>query len=190
MAKDYYKILNLDKHASQSDIKKSYKKLALKYHPDKNISNKKKNEEIFKDISEAYQILGDPNNRKKYDSLYNLENIIELTQEDLNKIFGLFKKPSQVFSDVFDYIPNEYQEVGKSLVNYFFEDETVLKNELDNLEFSKIYQQIKKGLLDIPKKAFSPKLTYSQIFSKVAQIVFYIFYYCSFYFYNKLTQNY
>ena len=119
----------------------------------------------------------------------NFENIIELTQEDLNKIFGLFKKPSEVFSDAFNFIPDEYQEVSKSLVNYFFEDEDNLKNNLDNLEFSKIYHQIKKGLLDIPKKAYPSKLSYSEIFSKVAQIVYSIFYYCSFYFYNKLTQN-
>ena len=66
--KDYYKILELDKSASQNDIKKAYRKLALKYHPDKN-PNDKEAEKKFKDISEAYEVLGDPEKRKKYDNL-------------------------------------------------------------------------------------------------------------------------
>lgn len=66
--KDYYKILGVDKKASQDDIKKAYRKLALKYHPDKNSGNKKA-EEKFKDINEAHEVIGNPEKRKKYDQL-------------------------------------------------------------------------------------------------------------------------
>lgn len=66
--KDYYKILGVDKKASQEDIKKVYRKLAIKYHPDKNPGNKQA-EDKFKEINEAYDVLGDAEKRKKYDEL-------------------------------------------------------------------------------------------------------------------------
>ncbi|AKD04625.1 J domain-containing protein [Pontibacter korlensis] len=66
--KDYYKILGVDKKASQADIKKAYRGLAKKYHPDKNKDNPGA-EEKFKDISEAYEVLGDEEKRKQYDQL-------------------------------------------------------------------------------------------------------------------------
>ena len=67
MNKDYYNILNLNKFSTQEEIKKSYKKLALKYHPDKNPNNPKAVEK-FKEISEAYDVLSDPEKRKNYDN--------------------------------------------------------------------------------------------------------------------------
>src|SRR5215207_3443509 len=62
---DYYKVLGVDKKASQEDIKKAYRKLARKYHPDTNKEGGA--EDRFKQISEAYDVLGDPDKRKKYD---------------------------------------------------------------------------------------------------------------------------
>lgn len=64
--KDYYEILGLDKAASDQDIKKAFRKLALKYHPDRN-PNDKKAEERFKEINEAYQVLTDPQKKAQYD---------------------------------------------------------------------------------------------------------------------------
>ena len=67
---DYYDILGVSKDADDTEIKKKYKKLAMKYHPDRNSGDeetKKKNEEKFKDISKAYTVLSDPDKRKKYD---------------------------------------------------------------------------------------------------------------------------
>jgi len=66
--KDYYKVLGIEKSASQDDIKKAFRKLALKYHPDKTKGDKSA-EEKFKEINEANEVLGDPEKRKKYDEL-------------------------------------------------------------------------------------------------------------------------
>ncbi|WP_160717634.1 DnaJ C-terminal domain-containing protein [Chitinophaga solisilvae] len=64
--KDYYKVLGVDKTATADQIKKAYRKLAVKYHPDKNQGDKAA-EEKFKEINEAYEVLGDEEKRKKYD---------------------------------------------------------------------------------------------------------------------------
>lgn len=66
--KDYYSILGMDKKAGADEIKKAYRKLAVKYHPDKNPDNKA-SEEKFKTISEAYEVIGNAEKRKKYDDL-------------------------------------------------------------------------------------------------------------------------
>ena len=64
--KDYYSLLGVNKSASPADIKKAFRKLAIKYHPDRNPDNKAA-EEKFKEISEAYEVLSDKDKRKKYD---------------------------------------------------------------------------------------------------------------------------
>lgn len=67
MGVDYYKILQVDRKASDDDLKKAYRKLAMKWHPDKNPNNKKEAEAKFKQISEAYDVLSDPQKRAVYD---------------------------------------------------------------------------------------------------------------------------
>src|SRR5437763_4151688 len=63
---DYYKVLGVGKGASDEEIKKAYRKLARKYHPDQNAGDKQA-EERFKEISQAYDVLSDPEKRKAYD---------------------------------------------------------------------------------------------------------------------------
>ena len=67
MAKrDYYEILGLSKNATAAEIKKAYRQMAIKYHPDKNPGNKQA-EENFKEAAEAYEVLSDQNKRARYD---------------------------------------------------------------------------------------------------------------------------
>ena len=66
--KDYYEVLGVQKDATEEQIRKAYKKLALRWHPDKNPDNKKEAEEKFKEINEAYSVLSDPQKRNEYDN--------------------------------------------------------------------------------------------------------------------------
>src|ERR1041384_6061170 len=69
--KDYYAVIGVPASATQDEIKKQYRKLAAKHHPDKN-PNDPKAAERFKEISEAYQVLGDADKRKQYDQMRQL----------------------------------------------------------------------------------------------------------------------
>ncbi len=82
MSADYYKTLGVDKNASGAEIKKAYRKLALKYHPDKTKGDKNL-EAKFKEISEAYAVLSDPKKRNHFDT-YGSENFQQrYSQEDI-----------------------------------------------------------------------------------------------------------
>ena len=64
--RDYYEVLNVSRNAGEDEIKKAYRKLAIKYHPDKNPDNKAA-EEKFKEATEAYEVLRDSEKRSRYD---------------------------------------------------------------------------------------------------------------------------
>src|SRR5664280_1513299 len=70
--KDFYEVLGLEKGASEDQIKKAFRKLAIKYHPDKNQGDKEA-EEKFKEINEAYQVLSDPQKKAQYDQYGNAD---------------------------------------------------------------------------------------------------------------------
>jgi len=84
--KDYYKILGVSKSASKDEIKKAYRKLALKYHPDHNKGDKAA-EANFKNLSEAYAVLSDPEKKKQYD-MFGAEGFQNrFSQEDIFRSF-------------------------------------------------------------------------------------------------------
>ncbi|MEN6375988.1 MAG: DnaJ C-terminal domain-containing protein [Smithella sp.] len=84
MAEDYYNILGVNKKATADEIKKAYRKLAVKWHPDKNPTNKAAAEEKFKKISEAYAVLSDEEKRKNYDNFGSADQFRQqYSQEDI-----------------------------------------------------------------------------------------------------------
>lgn len=90
MAEDYYQVLGVDKKAAADEIKKAYRKLAVKWHPDKNPNNKKASEEKFKKISEAYAVLSDPEKRQQYDTFGSADQFRQqYSQEDIFRGFDL-----------------------------------------------------------------------------------------------------
>lgn len=96
---DYYSVLNVDRQASDAEIKKAYKRLAMKYHPDRNPNNKSA-EEKFKTVSEAYEILSDKNKRQAYD-MHGHAGV------DAASGFGGFQRSGTSganFTDIFDDI--------------------------------------------------------------------------------------
>ncbi|CAG9805674.1 unnamed protein product [Chironomus riparius] len=115
---DYYKILEVSKSATEPEIKKAYKKLALKYHPDKNPNNAEEANKKFREISEAYQVLSDEKKRRIYDQ-YGKEGLLGHNENNYNSshrhrrhdpfendfIFGgfpfVFRDPEDVFREFF-----------------------------------------------------------------------------------------
>lgn len=153
MKKNYYDILNIPKNATEKDIKKAYKKLASKYHPDKNVGKSKeeitKNEKTFKEISEAYEVLSNPEKRKEYDlygetenfshhfsgSDFKKEDFFNFGAEDfMESVFSNFKKDFSNknrgfnFSSRENYAPSEDEEWENLKKQYgFVKDRNVVK---------------------------------------------------------------
>ena len=101
MSEDYYKLLGVQKTATKAELKKAFRKLAMKYHPDKNINNKAA-EEKFKKINEAYAVLSDDKKRKQYDT-FGAEGFSKrFSQEDIFRGFD-FNGTSREFNlgDIF-----------------------------------------------------------------------------------------
>lgn len=107
---DYYEILGVSKSASNEEIKRAYRKLALQHHPDRVAPDKKKEaEEKFKEISEAYAVLSDPEKRRAYDQFghagidgrYSYEDIFRGV--DFESIFSDLGFGGSVFGDLFDF---------------------------------------------------------------------------------------
>ena len=108
--KDYYEILGVKKDATEQEIKKAYRKLAVRWHPDKNPDNKEEAEERFKEISEAYSVLSDPKKRQEYDyggATFDFSGFDFSDAHDIFKNFFGGKDPFGMFDDDDDFFHND-----------------------------------------------------------------------------------
>jgi len=99
--KDYYEILNVDRNATEEEIKKSYRAIAMQFHPDRNPGDKKA-EERFKEAAEAYEVLSDRKKREIYDR-YGHEGLNNTGFQGFSDFDDIFSHFSSIFDDVFGY---------------------------------------------------------------------------------------
>jgi curved DNA-binding protein len=118
--KDYYSLLSVSKTASADEIKKAFRKLAVKYHPAKNPNNKEV-EEKFKQINEAYEVLGDAEKRKKYDTLGANWKQYEQSGFSGNPVGAQNNAGAANQHFLFKDDPSEFLSGGGSVLSDFFE---------------------------------------------------------------------
>lgn len=146
MRRDYHDILNVSREASDDEVKKAYRRLALKYHPDRNPGNKEA-EETFKMINEAYEVLGDPEKRVRYERYGSVEGSSPFID------FGFRRDFDDVFNDLFsDFFGGRRQQERKG------ED---LRYNLE-IEFEEAVFGVEKEV-EIPKDERCPACNGSRI---------------------------
>jgi len=140
MAEDYYKILGVDKNASESEIKKSYRKLALKHHPDRAPQDKKEEyEKKFKEISQAYRVLSDKEKRSQYDQYGQTFEQNGFGQQDFHSFHDAFGGQdifedlgfSRVFEQMFGFDSRKATNYGQDIV---IDREITLKDAFEGIE--------------------------------------------------------
>ena len=111
MAKDFYQILGINRNAPDKEIKKAYRRLAMQYHPDRNPGKEKWANEKFKEINEAYAVLGDPEKRKQYDQFGTVGNVGDIFSSPFTR--GTFEDMMRDFGGAglrFDFMDNIFSE--------------------------------------------------------------------------------
>ena len=136
--KDYYEVLGVKKEATADEIRKAYKKLAIKWHPDKNPDNKEEAENKFKEISEAYSVLSDPEKRKEYDN----RDTANFKGFEFNNF-----DPFSMFNDFFRHSSN----FGGMGFNNDFGDFS-FKNDFGKFGMGNQHKDIEKQFEEIHKK--------------------------------------
>lgn len=101
--KKYYQILNIEEDAKTEDIKKAYRKMAIKYHPDKNQNNKEEAEVKFKEITEAYEVLSNPSKKELYDQLGDVKYAQAAQGGGVDAGGFHFTDPMEIFSKMFGF---------------------------------------------------------------------------------------
>ncbi|KAJ1411014.1 HSP40/DnaJ peptide-binding [Sesbania bispinosa] len=122
MGVDYYNILKVDRNATEDDLKKAYRKLAMKWHPDKNPTNKKEAEANFKQISEAYDVLSDPQKRAIYDQ-HGEEGLKDRPPPDSEPSGGFNPRNAEdIFAEFFGSSPFGFGSSGPGKSKRFSSD--------------------------------------------------------------------
>jgi DnaJ-class molecular chaperone len=123
--KTLYDVLDININSDNEEIKKAYRKKAVKWHPDKNRDKKKLAEEKFKEISFAYQILSNPNKRKEYDRM------------NINRKNDLF--------DLIKSISNNH--ISEKIVSFFYKNEYEFKRDINQMDFNIIMLKMKNKII-------------------------------------------
>src|SRR5262249_25513500 len=97
--RDYYEVLGISRDADEETLKKAYRKLAMQYHPDRNVGNAEA-EARFKEASEAFEVLRDPHKRQRYDR-YGHEGLEGMRMPDFASAGGFADLFSDIFGDIF-----------------------------------------------------------------------------------------
>jgi len=146
----YYDMLGVKKDATTNEIKKVYKKLALKYHPDRNLENKDEAEKKFKDITEAYSVLSDEKKRKNYDMF---------GQTDNGAPGFMNVNPFEMFNNIFKTQVSEFMNVKKNKTSSF-------ENILNELKSNKINSNFNFGGLKFKINLHEPNASFKNSFKK------------------------
>ena len=171
--KDYYKILEIDKNSTQDEIRKAYKKLVLKYHPDKNPENKEESEKKFKDISEAYSVLSNPSKKSDYDAFgrtnfqyfdYNnfdafsfFHDIFKDSKdEEFEKAFESYNKNNNIEKKPENDVERRFEEIKRRVKDMNMESGLNRNNYDKNYEEDGFTEEFFNnfGNMDIPGFAF------------------------------------
>lgn len=147
MDTNYYEVLELDKNASQNDIKKAYRKLARKYHPDKNPLT----EEKFKEIGKAYEILQDPIQKREYDNTITVPNVFEY-MKSVNSIFNIKNELHNILIQDFMFNNLDFSiksssnifDIKKNMMLYFQQNfsNLCIKYNIESLFLSRLIKSI------------------------------------------------
>ena len=131
-SENYYDILGIEKSADNNEIKKAYRKLAVKYHPDKNIDFKDISEYNFKKINEAYSVLSDKQKKAEYD-YGNFNNFQSMSSNDANDIFNTFFSSTGTNLDIPMF--NTFNNVPTSTF-FSFQTKTTSTNNFSSINTS------------------------------------------------------
>lgn len=150
--KDYYKVLETNKNASQEEIKQKYRQLAKRWHPDAN-GNSREAEEKFKDISEAYSVLSSPVKRKEYDEASSFQN--SYTRREYQSSYGREQWQSEEEPPFYTF--------------YYTSNKTDRRRE-NSGSILKGLLQIVVGVILFPLPGFFPFLGIYAVFSGIVNI--------------------
>ena len=160
---NYYETLGLSNNASTIEIKRAYRKLAMKYHPDRNQGDEEWAHDKFKDINEAFNVLGDPEKRKQYDHFGVIDNI--------GDIFG-----NQATPMAYDDFINGFDESEDGLLDDIFGDSFgggfvsyKIKRKFGKLKYSGFQNRVDDNFNDLFGRTASPEgasFSYDLILSK------------------------
>lgn len=127
---DYYKILEIKKDASENDIKKAYRRLAAKWHPDKNINNKEVAEKKFKEITQAYDTLKDRDKKYIYDNQQFRDNNISHSNNNNIPFFNLMRTNMGGGSSINIDLGNMFGNMTSVSTHTFYQNGKVIKKKV------------------------------------------------------------